>query len=249
MKLNTIIAVRADKTVYRDGDKAIKIFNHAYSKANVLNEALNQARVEETGLSVPKLHEVTLVEGKWAIVTDYIAGKTMSNILKEEPDRAGEMINLLADVQIEIHSKTAPMLNRLIDKMHRKICETDFDATVRYEIHMRLKSMPRHTKVCHGDFCPSNIILTPEGRPYVIDWAHATQGNSSADAARTYLVFHLNGEYELACLYLDKFCEKSGIDRLLVQKWLPIVAASQSVKKIPSEQEFLSGWINVVEYE
>jgi len=33
MKLEKVIAVRTDKTVYRDGDKAIKVFSSNYSKA------------------------------------------------------------------------------------------------------------------------------------------------------------------------------------------------------------------------
>ena len=40
MNLNNVVAVRNIKTVYRDGDKAIKVFNEDYSKADVLNEAL-----------------------------------------------------------------------------------------------------------------------------------------------------------------------------------------------------------------
>ena len=48
MKLDKVIAVRTNKTVYRDGHLAIKVFDSDYSKADVLNEALNQARVEET---------------------------------------------------------------------------------------------------------------------------------------------------------------------------------------------------------
>ncbi|MCQ4950996.1 30S ribosomal protein S2, partial [Bittarella massiliensis (ex Durand et al. 2017)] len=31
-------------------------------------------------------------------------------------------------------------------------------ATTRYELHTRLDSMPKHVKVCHGDFIPSNVI-------------------------------------------------------------------------------------------
>ena len=54
MKLEKVIAVRTDKTVYRDGDLAIKVFGSDYDKADILNEALNQARVEETGLNVPQ---------------------------------------------------------------------------------------------------------------------------------------------------------------------------------------------------
>ena len=68
MELKKIIAVRTAKTVYRDGGNVVKVFDKEYSKANVLNEALNQARVEETGLNIPKIQAVTMVDGKWAIV-------------------------------------------------------------------------------------------------------------------------------------------------------------------------------------
>ena len=75
MKLDRVIAVRNNKTIYRDGDKCVKVFDEDYSKADVLNEALNQARIEETGLNIPKVIEVTMVEGKWAIVSEFIKGK------------------------------------------------------------------------------------------------------------------------------------------------------------------------------
>ena len=55
MKLDRIIAVRNRKTIYRDGDRCLKVFDEDFSKADVLNEALNQARVEETGLNIPKV--------------------------------------------------------------------------------------------------------------------------------------------------------------------------------------------------
>ena len=58
-------------------------------------------------------------------------------------------------------------------------------------------------KVCHGDYNPSNIIITPEGKPFVLDWSHATQGNASADVARTYLLFKLEKKDALAEKYLD----------------------------------------------
>lgn len=43
MNLDRIIAVRNNKTVYRDGVHAIKAFDSSFSKADILNEALNQA--------------------------------------------------------------------------------------------------------------------------------------------------------------------------------------------------------------
>ena len=210
MKLDKVIAVRNTKTIYRDGDKCIKVFNNDYSKADVLNEALNQARIEETGLNIPKILEVTMIDGKWAIVSEFIEGKTLAELMAEDEDRKEEYLNLLVDIQLDVHSKTCPLLNKLKDKMSSKISQTELDATTRYELHTRLEGMPKHKKVCHGDFNPSNIIITKAGTPYIIDWSHATQGNASADAARTYLLFCLYGDTEAANTYLYFFCNYSN---------------------------------------
>ena len=249
MKLNDIIAVRTNKTLYRDGNNAIKVFDAEYSKADVLNEALNQARVEETGLNIPKALEVSKIDGRWAIVSEYISGKTLDALMAENPEKEDEYLDLFVELQMKVHSKTSPLLTKLKDKMNRKISLADLDETTRYELHTRLEGMPKHNKVCHGDFNPSNIIITESGIPYIIDWAHATQGNASADVARTYLLFCLDGNQSLADKYLDLFCAKSKTEKKYVQKWMPIVAASQSVKGKPEERDFLHSWTNVVDYE
>lgn len=249
MKLDKVIAVRTSKTVYKDGNNAIKVFDENYSKSDILNEALNQARVEETGLAIPKIVEVTKIDNKWAIVSDFIKGKTLAQLMEENPEKLEEYMNRFVDIQLDIHSKKAPMLNKLKDKMNRKISETDFDATTRYELHTRLEAMPKHNKVCHGDFNPSNIIVGDDGIDYIIDWSHATQGNASADAARTYLLFWLAGNIKAAEMYLTMFCKKSNTAKQYVQKWLPIVAASQTVKGKPEERAFLMHWVDVVDYE
>lgn len=249
MKLDRIIAVRNNKTVYRDGDRCLKVFSENYSKADVLNEALNQARVEETGLHIPKILEVTVIDGKWTIVSEYIKGKTLAQIMQEKPDDKEEQLQLFVALQLEMHAKTCSGLNKLRDKMNRKIGETDLSATARYDLHTRLEAMPNHNKLCHGDFNPSNIIISEDGTPYILDWSHATQGNDSADAARTYLLFWLGGDISGAERYLELFCEKSDTAKQYVQKWMPIVAASQSVKGNAAEREFLHSWIDVVDYE
>ncbi|MBR3594365.1 MAG: aminoglycoside phosphotransferase family protein [Clostridia bacterium] len=249
MKPENIIAVRAKKKIYREGNLCIKVFDEGFSKADILNEALNQARIEETGLNIPKIHEVGMHEGKWAIISDFIEGETMASLMASNPDKIDEYLEKFVDLQLEIHSKTCPLLSKLKDKMNRKISETTLDATTRYELHTRLEGMPKHKKVCHGDFNPSNVIVKPDGSMYVIDWSHATQGNASADVARTYLLFCLEGKTELANKYLNLFCRKSNTAKQYVQKWMPIVAASQSVKGNEEEREFLLSWVDVVDYE
>ena len=215
MKLDTIIAERKHKTIYRDGDLVAKVFDESFPKSDILNEALNQARVEETGLNIPKIEEVTKIDGKWAIISDYIEGKTLKELMDENPDKIDEYMNLFVDVQL----------------------------------HTRLASMKTHNKVCHGDFNPSNVIITPDGTPYILDWSHATQGNGAADAARTYLLFMLNGQKDLAEKYLKLYCFKSDTARQYVNNWMPIVAASQSVKGNPEERELLLSWANVFDYQ
>ncbi len=249
MKLDHVIAERPHKKIYRDGDLVAKVFDESFPKSDVLNEALNQARVEETGLNIPKIEEVTKIDGKWAIISDYIEGKTLKELMDENPDKLDEYMNLFVDVQLKILSKKCPLLKRIKDKMQDKISQADLDATTRYELHTRLASMKKHNKVCHGDFNPSNVIITPDGTPYVLDWSHATQGNGAADAARTYLLFMLSGQKELAEKYLKLYCFKSDTARQYVNNWMPIVAASQSVKGNPEERELLLSWANVFDYQ
>lgn len=249
MKLENVLAERKNKAIYKDGDKAVKIFDECYPKSDILNEALNQARVEETGLNIPALQEVTKIEGKWAIISTFIEGKTLAQLMEENPDKLDEYLELFVDLQMKVLDQKAPLLNKLQDKMARKISETGLDATTRYELSTRLNGMPKHTKVCHGDFNPSNIIIAPDGTPYILDWSHATQGNASADAARTYLLFKLNKKDDLAEKYLALFCKKTDTARQYVQEWLPIVAASQSVKGKEEEKEFLLSWVNVVDWQ
>lgn len=225
---------REHKVIYKDGDKVVKVFDETFSKADVLNEALNMARVEETGLRIPKLLNVSKVDGKWAITREYIEGTPLSQLMAQHPEKQDEYLNTFVDIQLEILGKTCPHLNKIKDKMHAKISASDYEATLRYDLHNRLEGMKPHKKVLHGDYCPSNVIVTPDGRYYIIDWAHATQGNASADAARTYLTFTLSGQSDVAEKYLALFCKKADIPKQLVQQWMPIVACSRAPSTFPA---------------
>ncbi len=249
MKFDNIIAERVGKKIFRDGESCIKLFDLNYSKADVLNEALNQARVEETGLNIPKIKEICMIDGKWAIVSEFIEGKTLEQLMLENPEKLDEYLELFVDIQRDVLSRRSPLLTKLRDKMNRKILLADLDETTKYELHTHLEGMPRHRKLCHGDFNPSNIIIKEDGSYYILDWAHATQGNGAADAARSYLLFRLAGENETAEKYLDLFCKKSNTPKQYVQKWMRIVAASQSVKGNEKERKFLLSWVDVVDYE
>jgi len=248
-KLDKIIAQRTAKTIYRDGNKVIKLMGEEYPAPDVLSEAHNLAAVEETGLNTPKLVEVTKINGKWAIVWEYVEGTSLDKLMEKNKDKEQEYLERFVDIQIAMHHYHATRLPLLIEKMERKIKASGLDATARYELLGRLASMPKHTKLCHGDFNPSNIIINERDEAYIIDWSHAAQGNASADAAQTYLLFRLAGNNALAEKYMALFCKKSDTAKQYVEKWLSIVAASQLPKAKPEQKEFLMHWANVVEYE
>lgn len=249
MKLENVILEREDKQVYRDGKLKIKVYGEKFSKVNVLVSALNQAKIEETGLNVPKLHTVTTIDGKWVVVTDYIEGTPLDVLMSRYPEKEDEYLQSFVDLQNLVHTKKSSGLLKIKEKMNAKIEQTDFDDSTKFELQARLAGMPNHDKLCHGDFNPSNIIVTDSGEMYIIDWSHATQGNASADVARTYLLFNLEGKRELAEKYLNLFMQKTGISRSYYMRWIPIVAASQTVKKNEHEKELLSSWVNVVDFE
>lgn len=246
-----LISKNATKSVYRDGDIAIKVFCSGFPKAEVLSEALISARIEELGgINIPATLAVSVEEdGCWAISKEYISGKTLQQLMQENPDKMEEYLEKMVDLQLMIHAKECPLLNKLRDKMTRQIAGLEeLKADTRQDLLTRLDGMPRHTKLCHGDFQPNNIIMREDGSLYVLDWVHASQGNASADAARTYLLFCLEDE-AAAETYMDLFCKKTGIDKLYVDLWLPLVAAAQLTKKRPEEIELLHRWLGRCGYQ
>lgn len=248
MNFKNLIASGETVDVYKDDKMAIKVFKDDQPKTKALYEALTHSRVEATGLPVPIIHEVSVVDGKWAIVMDHIEGKTLHAVMKEDPANMAKYINEMVDIQLEIHSKTVPLLSKLKDKLVRQIQSLEtIDDVKRYELLTRLDSMPKHKKLCHGNFTPMNIIISDD-KIYIVDWVAARQGNASADVARTYLMLSLDFP-EAAELYLDTFCKKSNTAKQYVQAWLPIVAAAQLTAAKPQEIELLSKWIDVVDYE
>ena len=69
---------------FTNDDCIVKVFNEGHPKSDVFNEALNTARVEETGLDIPKVKEVTQIDGKWAIAIEYKAGKTLEDMMESD---------------------------------------------------------------------------------------------------------------------------------------------------------------------
>ena len=243
MVFDRVIAVRNDKTVYRDGNRCLKVFHRDYTKEQIIGEALNHAKIEMIGLQVPQLLEFTSVEDQWAIVFEYIKGKTLEEYLVSEPEQKKKWMRYLCEIQRSFHEKTNSLLQPLHDMLTGKIKQAHLDLDLRDKILDKLGRLPKDCRVCHGDFEPSNIIVTPEGSAYILDWSRAAVGNPWADNAVSYLSMILEGKEDWAQLYLETFTENSPEDYEHIRAWLPVIAASLYTDARQYEREVLQLWI------
>ena len=244
-----ILEEKSYKTVYREGNVIVKAFTPSHPMSDVYNEAYIHACVEDAGVPVPKLLGVSMLNGGWAISMEYVAGKTLSELAQENPDRIDEYLEKLVDIQLEVGGYRVRHLRNTRMKMEDSIKTlTEIDASTRYELLQRIHGMAQHSKLCHGDLVPSNIVIKEDGSWCVLDWAHASAGNAGADAAITYMRFSLDAP-ELAEKYLRLFCKKADMPIQYIQTWMPVVAAAQLTKHKEAERELLEKWISVAEYQ
>ena len=249
MENRQIIEEKPNKTVYREGNKIVKEFIPSHPKSDVFNEAYIHACVEEAGVPVPKLMGVNPVDGGWAISMEYVTGKTLWDLMQEKPEKKDEYLEKLVDIQLEVGAYRVRNLRNTRIKFEDAIKTlTEIDASTRYELLQRIHGMAQHSKLCHGDLVPSNIVIKEDGSWVVLDWAHASAGNAGADAAITYMRFSLDAP-ELAEKYLRLFCKKADMPIQYIQLWMPVVAAAQLARHKESERELLEKWISVAEYQ
>ena len=250
MKLKKLISDGEKVQVYECEGKCVKVFKDPDEpKSVVLYEAITHTRVEETGYGkIPAFEEIVKIDGKYAIVFQYAEGKTLAELMREEPDKRDEFLQQMVDLQLEINSLSSAKVSRLKDYLNRSIDGLDMiDDVKKYELLTHLNKMPLHTKLCHGDLAPDNIIIGENG-VFVVDWFKARQGNASADVAKTYLNLCLAHRTESAEKYLKLYCAKSNTDAGYIREWLPIVAAAQLKFKKPEQRELLLTFIDMTDF-
>ena len=157
--MNNCISKKDTKAVYKDGNTVRKVFAPDYSKTDVLYEALNTARVEDTGLDIPKILSVSVEDGQWVITSEYAKGVTLTQLIKEHPENIDSYVHAMVDYQIAFNKRSNPLLLKLKDKLVRQINELELDSNIKYELSTRLESLPKHNKLCHGDTAQTISLL------------------------------------------------------------------------------------------
>lgn len=237
---------RRNNKIYSDGECTYKIFNKDYKKVDVFIESFITSMIETTNINVPPIEEVSTMNDQWYFKTPLIKGNTLFSMMESDPEHTDEYLDQMIEIHTSIHKNKLDKLPIQKEKFADYIEFSNLDKNLKIDLIDMLNTCPRHKKLCHGNFTPHNVFIS-DGKTYITDWNHASQGNASADVARTYLWMKINMP-TLADLYLDKFCKTTNTSRHYVENWIPIVAAARIAKNNPEEIKILKEHISVMEY-
>ena len=123
----------------------------------VQREAAAMQQLRAHGAPVPEVYSAAGDE----MVMEHIRGRSMLDVIKSRPWKAGAMGRLLAEVQRQIHAVPAGDVN-----------------------------LPRFSEggaILHFDLHPDNVMLTNRG-PVVIDWSNVAIGDPLADVMFSWML-------------------------------------------------------------
>ncbi len=235
MNLGTPIAIGNTAKIYLYENRIIKIFNDYLPETESSKEAYKQKYAYSCGLPVPKIWDVTKIDGKQAIIMDYIKGRTIGNVLYENTKKNEYYMNISVDIQQKIHMVAADSLEPMNEKLSRQIeSANNLDNRYKTALIRKLGKMTFENKLCHGDYHLFNLIMSGNDVT-IIDWVDASVGDIRADVYRTYLLY-LQFSKELADMYLRLYCEKSGLIKEEIFQWAPIIAGARLSEIVLSEK-------------
>jgi len=221
-----VVGCGATTTIYRDGDKAIKLYlNAPHDEAE--NESKRQQFAYDSGLPVPKVYGVHSIDSNAVILEmEYINGIPLSHPQMDKNERL-QAIKSLVELQCMVHKIIAAGQPKQVEKYGERIKKSnDIDDHDKNELLKLLSNLDTDAEcLCHGDFHPLNVLFNGN-KHWIIDWVDATSGNPLADACRTYLIFK-QFMTRSAGIFLRLFCKESKVLKDDVLKWLPIIAASR----------------------
>ncbi|CAG9622469.1 phosphotransferase family protein [Sutcliffiella rhizosphaerae] len=236
MKLGKPYAKGNTANVYLQEDRAIKIYHDHISDSEPAYEATKQRIAFDCNLPVPKILEVTKINGKNALVMEYVSGKTLGQLFMDNTDRTEYYLEMSVDIQKEIHTKKAESLMSMQEKLKRQIHKVShLSREVKDQLLSKMQEIKYEPRLCHGDFHLYNLIQSEE-RAHIIDWVDASSGDIRADVYRTYLLYSQFSS-ELAEKYLYFYCKKSGVTREEIFQWAPIIAAARLSEKVGTKED------------
>ena len=253
-ELGSPIAYGRTAEIYAwDDGHILKLFYDWFGRESIEYEAKIGTAVHASGLPVPAVGEIVLVNGRTGLIYERFAGVALWELMPRKPWTIFHYARRMAALHAEMHANLlAPEIpdqrRRLVQKINGA---QPLPEVLRAKALAALETMPDGQAICHGDFHPGNVLATPQGE-VVIDWIDATRGNPLADLARSSILalgaaatsqtqnvieklmvrlFH--------AIYLRHYFALRPGGQAEYGRWLPIVAAARLSENIPELEQWL----------
>ena len=235
-------------------DRILKLFL-AWCSAAMVERELQAARATVgVGLAVPKVAGIVEVDGRRGIVYERIDGPSMLKTLTARPWTIIRLARLLAELHAVLHTRRIPDLPSQRERLQRRIRNVKALSPATKEATLKaLAGLPDDSAVCHGDFHPDNILMSPRG-PIVIDWMDATRGSPLADVARTSLLLQVGAPPGMSMpvrllinsmrslfhqTYLRRYIQLRSVSHEQIAAWRASIAAARLDEGIQEEESRL----------
>jgi aminoglycoside phosphotransferase (APT) family kinase protein len=239
--------------VYAWGEgRVLKLFCHGVPRAKAEREYRATRAVHAAGLPTPAAYELVDIDGRCGIVFERVDGVSLLRHTLARPWMLFKAVRWLAELHAQIHRCKGPAEL----PAQREWIASDIDAAdglsaaEKEAARRRLADLPDGTALCHGDFHPENVLLTPSG-PVIIDWDTATRGQPLGDVACTARLIQNAGlppwspryaHLLLACTrrlmlrsYLKRYLELNAGSRQEIAAWRAPLAAARAWR-VPGRQ-------------
>jgi len=259
MQLDRPIAYGRTAEIYPwEGGWVLKLFHTWFPSEAVQYEAIAARAVYVAGLPVPAVGEIIEVDGRMGLLYQRVKGISMWEQLQAKPWKTFEYARILAELHAQMHAVVIPadrqpqppeQRNKLVEKLNaaKGLSERLHQAALD-----ELANLPAGDRLCHGDFHPGNVLMTPDGM-MIIDWIDVTVGSPLADVART-SVLALGAAATVTgpgarlqkwtirsfhWVYINRYFQLMPGGQAEYHRWMPVVAAARMSEGIAELQEWL----------
>lgn len=203
----------SDIIAYGD-NKICKLYKEGYPSDLIALDYSNARVISSYELPVPAVFEMICLNGRTGIVFEKIEGRTLWNCCQNNDELS--VLDCFVNLHCEILHCQSEILMSYKDFFKNIVKRrTPHNLSLLSEID----DLPDGNVLCHGDFHPNNIMITPDSSAVIIDFLNLCRGTADYDIARSFF---------------------------LLRKKHPVFARKY-LEKMKMTEEFLAPYLNVLE--